>query len=258
MSQMVTDVVDITAAFAGIVLAPVTGGASLVLTATGASDLYRTNVAAQAAETDTHQIAPNPVPTAGGQYTNTGQNSAQGNTPGATGTVTVPDEQTVVNERADAANLAQVSYEEQGLTSIENLKVQEQQQEGAIVAGAAARGLKLSGSPLYQLNAQKEAGATAIGSAETQFSLGDRAQSEQTLAGFNAGVFNMSNQNLAIQTDLSNQWLSSFTNLINTASSFLGKFWNPAQTMQSTGNNWNTNSAYDQSGAGYTPYMSEY
>ena len=140
----------------------------------------------------------------------------------------------------------------------QHLKVQEQQQEGAIVAGAAARGLKLSGSPLYQLNAQKEAGATAIGSAETQFSLGDRAQSEQTLAGFNAGVLNMSNQDLAIQTDLSNQWLSSFTNLINTASSFLGKFWNPAQTMQSTGNNWNTNSAYDQSGAGYTPYMSEY
>ena len=258
MSQMVTDVVDITAAFAGIVLAPVTGGASLAITATAAANLYSTNVASQAAETDTHQIAPNPVPTAGGQYTNTGQNSAQGNTPGATGTVTVPDEQTVVNERADAANLAQVTYEEQGLTSIENLKVQEQQQEGAIVAGAAARGLKLSGSPLYQLNAQKEAGATAIGSAETQFSLGDRAQSEQTLAGFNAGVLNMSNQDLAIQTDLSNQWLSSFTNLINTASSFLGKFWNPAQTMQSTGNNWNTNSAYYQSGAGYTPYMSEY
>ena len=255
MSQMVTDVVDITAAFAGIVLAPLTGGTSLAITAYAADNFYSTNLAAQEAETDTHQIAPNPVPTAGGQYTNTGQNSAQGNTPGATGTVTVPDEQTVVNERADAANLAQVTYEEQGLTSIENLKVQEQQQEGAIVAGAAARGLKLSGSPLYQLNAQKEAGATAIGSAETQFSLGDRAQSEQTLAGFNAGVLNMSNQDLAIQTDLSNQWLSSFTNLINTASSFLGKFWNPAQTMQSTGNNWNTNSAYDP---GYTPYMSEY
>ena len=68
MSQMVTDVVDITAAFAGIVLAPVTGGASLVLTATAAADLYRTNVASKAAETDTQQIAPNPVPTAGGQY----------------------------------------------------------------------------------------------------------------------------------------------------------------------------------------------
>ncbi len=234
MSQVGTDIVDVAVFIGGVVAAPFTAGYSLIASGAALTDFIATNVANNAAKTAENQIAPNPVPTAGGQYTNTGQNSAQGNTPGATGTVTVPDEQTVVNERADAANLAQVSYEEQGLTSIENLKVQEQQQEGAIVAGAAARGLKLSGSPLYQLNAQKEAGATAIGSAETQFSLGDRAQSEQTLAGFNAGVLNMSNQDLAIQTDLSNQWLSSFTNLINTASSFLGKFWNPAQTMQNT------------------------
>ena len=233
MSQVVSTIVDFAEVAVGIALAPVTGGASLLISAAGAGDIAKNYAAQQAAKAAQAQSSNNPVPPAGGTYSLSGAGTpaAGGNDPGATsGTATVGNEQEVINERADAANLAQISYENQGLTSIENLKLQEAQQESSIRAGAAARGLKLEGSPLYQLNAQMEAGATAIGSAETQFTLGDKAQQESTLASYNSGLLNMSNSDLSIQTDLSNQWLQSFTNVINTASSFIGKFWNPAQT----------------------------
>ena len=261
MSQVVSDIVDIGLIIGGAVAAPFTGGLSLAATAYGLTDLIKTNEASSQAQAAQNQLSNNPVAPAGGQtnLSGGGTPAAEQNAPGATsGTATTPNALEVLNERADASNLAQIAYEEQGLSSIEGLKLQEQKAESGIIAGTASRGLKLEGSPLYQLNAQKEAGATAIGQAESQFALGDKAQRGQTLASYNAGLLNLSDTSLQIQTDLSNMWLGTFTNLINASSSFISKFWNPSQTMQNTSNNWNTNSAYDQSGPQYTPYMSEY
>jgi hypothetical protein len=230
-------IVDILEVVGGVIAAPFTGGASLAISAMGLGNLVKDTIAEQQANADKAQVSPNPVPGSGGNYNlpgpTAGGGGASGNAPGATtGTAVIPDEQAVINERADAANLSQVTYETQGLSSITGLMLQERRQESGIVAGAAARGLRLEGSPLYQLHAQQMAGASAIGAAKQEFALGDTAQRTSNLASYNAGLLNMSDKTLSIQTDLSNQWLSSFTNLVNLGSSFIGKFWNPAQTMQ--------------------------
>ena len=252
MSQVVNAVVDVGEAVAGVAVGVVgvaTGNVGLAvagasLAASGVTNLISNQQAQSQAQAEQNQVSTTNVPTSGQPYTPGPTPTAGGNAPGGAGTQYIPNEQDVINERADAANLSQVSYEQQGLTSIMGLKEQEQRQESAIQASAAARGLKLEGSPLYQLNAQKRAGATAIGSAISEFQASDKAQQMSTLASYNSGLLNMSNQNLSIQTDLSNQWLSSFASSINTASSFLGKFWNPSQSMQG--------SPYSYSG-GYDP-----
>jgi hypothetical protein len=256
MSQVVSTIVDVAEVVVGIALAPVTGGASLLISAAGVGDIAKTFIAEKNANDAKAQQDNNPVGNSGSttDLSGAGTGGAGGNTPGATsGTSMVPNEMDVINERSDAANLSQIAYEEQGLSSIQNLQLQEAKQESSIIAGAATRGLKLEGSPLYQLNAQKQAGATAISGAETAFNLGDKAQRESNLASYNSGLLNMSNSQLQINTDLSNMWLQSFTNVINNTTSFLGKFWNPAQNMQNVYNPA-TGGPQGEGGIGYYGY----
>ena len=191
---------------------------------------YATQQEAQAAQQA--WITANPAPT---QTPGSPAPGPDSNIPGGKNDV-IPNQKDVIDERAYTENLQMQAYEEQGLTSIMGLKEQEASQESSIRASSAARGLRLEGSPLFQLQAQQTAGAAAIGSAETQLNLGVAAQLQQQKTAYNAGLLSMSDNTLQIQTDLSNAWLSSFTGFVNDTSSFLGKFWNPAQTM-ATGNN---------------------
>ena len=228
MSQVAVGIGEIVG---GILLAPFTGGASLIGVAAGVGTLIQAAASERQAKAEAGQLSTTSVPPAGQPYTPGPTEKAGGNTPGGGGTQYIPNAQDVIDERADAANLALVAYEQQGLTSIMNLKLQEKQQESGISFGAAARGLKLEGSPLYQMVSQKSAGERAIGGAETQYRLGEKAQQVSNLASYNAGLLSMSNTNLNIQTNLQNEWLASLSDLINMSSSFLGRFWNPSQSM---------------------------
>ena len=108
-----------------------------------------------------------------------------------------------------------------------NEKVAEIQAEGGITASAAARGLKMEGSPMMQLLAQKQAGATTVGYTQQQ--------GEATLMGARTGAqaawntANLKGQEQISDADaeMSNVWLSSFTDVLNTSAGMVSKFWNP-------------------------------
>lgn len=161
----------------------------------------------------------------GGPETHTGG----GAPPGAGDTPIAPELETY-REEAYAANLGEVAFEKKAGAEILGLKVEEQAAESTIVAGAAARGLKLSGSPLYQLTTQKQKGASAIGLATSQESLADTALFESNQAKWNQALLNVYHDNQAAN----NMWLSLFESTISFATSFLGlpSFSVPQQQQQ--------------------------
>ena len=86
-------------------------------------------------------------------------------------------------------------------------------------AGAAARGLKMEGSPLYQLHAQQTAAEKGIAGEERQVSA--NVQQMQNTSNQEYGSY-LLNKNL----DTSAQWMSAFTGVLNLGTSALG-LWNP-------------------------------
>jgi hypothetical protein len=171
----------------------------------------------------------------------TPQEGGGGNAPGAPSAI-VPTQREVYQEQAQAANLAQASYENQALSQILGMKVQEQTAESSIMASAAARGLRLTGSPLAQLATQKQRGEQAIGLAESSFKATDTAQSLSNQATWNQQILNLAEANFQIQANQTNQWLSSWASVVNYGTSLIKNFWTPSVTPPSS------------SGAGYTGY----
>jgi hypothetical protein len=228
------------------------GGATIVQSVAGGKASVD---AASEAKQNINQISPTGgVPTSGSPYTPPAVSGAGGNAPGGTGPQTVPYGTDVLQEKADAANLQQVAYEQQSLEQILNLKEQELTTEGAITSGQASRGVKAGeGTAGIQLATQKQLGQGVIGSAVSQQAIGDKAQSEASLASWNAGLLGLSNETLGInqnlQTEQSDLWLGSLTSMIGYASSALSRFWTPSgdagsqQTLQQqysspASNNW--------------------
>jgi hypothetical protein len=222
----------------------------------GATNLVAANEASQVAQKQAAeqlgQVAPGGqgVPTAGSTTTLPDVSAAGGNAPGGTGPQTVPYGTDIIQERARAANLAQVAYEQQSLEQILGLKEQELSAEGSISASFAARGIKTGqGTAGIKLATQKQAGEHIIGAAETQQTLLDKSQVEMNLASYNAGLLNLSNQTLGInqqlQTTESNIWLSQFTSTVQWGTAAISKFWNPTSAMggavgASGGSSWET------------------
>ena len=165
-----------------------------------------------------------------GTYTQPTATTPTGTTPAGTpsgGGVAAPgastyDETTYANEKY-AESMAQVGeMEESGGAQILGLQTQETMTEGSIRASAAARGLKLEGSPLMQLIAQQSNAQQSVGLAERQLAAsaagaGNEATTNlnNALAGIRAGV---SDINYYANQDISNAWLSAFTSTIDFAS----------------------------------------
>lgn len=189
------------------------------------------------------------VPAAGSTYTPPAESGAGGNAPGATGQPqTVPYGTDILTERAKAANLQQVAYEQQSLEQILTLKEQELTVEGTITASAAARGVKAgAGTAGVQLATQKQLGAGVIGTAVSQQALLDKSQTEANLASYNAGLYNLSNQTAGIKQQLqeteSNLWLSSLTSTVQWGTSALQRFWTPGGEPAAAGG-WQTGTDY--------------
>jgi len=157
-----------------------------------------------------------------------------GNAPGSS-TYVVPTQFEIYQEQAKAGNLAQQQFEIQGLEQIVNLKAQESAAESSIMATTAARGLRMEGSPLYQLTIQKQRGQRAIGLAEQSFAASDVEGAELNQATWNQQMLNLSEQNYAIQTQLNNFYLSQFASTVSFGTSLLSEFWNPKITSPSSG-----------------------
>ena len=237
-SNITADIVGAAEVVGGIVAAPFTGGTSLALSAAGAGTIVTsiaggaaTVQAEEEAKQNTNQLSQGGKPPgpSGTSYTVPPQSAASTNAPGGSGKVTVPFGTDIIQEKADAANLQQVAYEQQALSQILTLKESELTAEGTISAGQATRGVKAGGgTAASQLAIQRGVGGSAIGEAVTQEALGDKVQSEQNLASFNAGLYNLSNEALGINqqldTTVSNLWLSSLTSMVQGATSAINQF----------------------------------
>jgi len=260
MSAVVHAAVDIGEAIAGVAVGAVgvvTGNPFLIaagvgLAATGVGALAAQASAQATAQQDINQVSPGGggVPTAGSPYNPPAQSGAGGNAPGGTGPQTVPYGTDILAERAQAANLAQVAYEQQSLEQILTLKEQELTAEGAITASSAARGVKAgAGTAGIQLATQKQLGAAVVGTAVSQQALLDKSQTESNLAAYNAGLYNLSNETLGINqqlsTEESNLWLSTLTSTVQWGTSALNRFWTPGQANGgAAAGGWETGTSY--------------
>jgi hypothetical protein len=148
--------------------------------------------------------------------------------------VDATSEADIANEKYAEAQTSIGSMQGQLDQTVLNEKVAEIQAEGGITASAAARGLKMEGSPMMQLLAQKQAGATTVGYTEQQ--------GEATLMGARTGAqaawntANLKGQEQISDADaeMSNVWLSSFTDVLNTSAGMVSKFWNPTAAAAET------------------------
>ena len=106
--------------------------------------------------------------------------------------------------------------------------------EGGIRASAAARGLKMEGSPLMQLVVQQQLGKETMGFTERQGAASIAGMGISRQASYDAAALAGKEQIQAADEQLSNAWLSSFTNTLNLASGMVSKFWNPSTGSAST------------------------
>ena len=158
-------------------------------------------------------------------------NPAPVNTGGAGTTATDPTTQatnasTIAAERYAEAETSIGSMQSQLDTAVLGEKVSEIQSEGSITASAASRGLKMEGSPLMQLIAQKNAGASGIAYTEQQGTASISGAQTGAQSGFDAAMLARKENLQYADQQLSNAWLSSFSQAINFGTSMM-KGWTP-------------------------------
>lgn len=107
-------------------------------------------------------------------------------------------------------------------------KVSEVTAEGGIRASAAARGLKLEGSPMMQLLVQQQTGKTAVQMTETQGRAALSAGQEAAQAMYDTSALYGKEQLQYAQQQTDTAWMNAFTFVLGQAQGAVSKFWNPS------------------------------
>jgi hypothetical protein len=138
------------------------------------------------------------------------------------------DEAAIAKERYAEAGIQINATQEQLGQTILNQKIAEVQSEGSIRAYASGRGLKMEGSPLMQMIVQQQIGAQTEAFTERQGVAAIAGMGLQRQSAYDAAALSGKETLQYADTQLSNAWLTSFTNAINTATSMVSSFWNPS------------------------------
>lgn len=238
MSQAIADIGAAVVAVGSIVAAPFTGGASLaglglagsllqVGAAEGQQQQTQANVGNFNYGTGTQLVADNLF-----------QNIQPASSPAPGGTdtsappvVTQTNEAGIAAERYSEAETQIGSMQAQLGQTVLGEKVAETTSEGAITAGAAARGLKLSGSPLMQLISQKQAGAQAIQYTQNQGVAAIQGAQTGAQASYNAAALSGQEELQYANQEVSNAWLSAFGSAMTTGGALTAQFFKASPTQ---------------------------
>ena len=140
------------------------------------------------------------------------------------GTVNAQNEAAIAQERY-AESQTEIGEMSQRLDqTVLNEKTQELQAEGGIRASAAARGLKLEGSPMMQLIAQQSSGQQGISFTEQQGAASIMGARTGAQASLDAANLAAQEQLQYADQQLSNAWLESFTGALNLGASMIEKW----------------------------------
>jgi len=225
MSQAIADIGAGIVAVGSLVAAPFTGGASLA-----GLGLAGALLQVGAAEGQQQQTQANV-----GNF-NYGTGPASSPAPGGTDTsappvVTQTNEAGIAAERYSEAETQIGSMQAQLGQTVLGEKVAETTSEGAITAGAAARGLKLSGSPLMQLISQKQAGAQAIQYTQNQGVAAIQGAQTGAQASYNAAALSGQEELQYANQEVSNAWLSAFGSAIQAGGALTAQFFKASPTQ---------------------------
>lgn len=222
MSQAIADIGAGIVAVGSLVAAPFTGGASLA-----GLGLAGALLQAGAAEGQQQQTQAN----VGNFNYGTGGTAGPASSPSPGGTdtsappvVTQTNEAGIAAERYSEAETQIGSMQAQLGQTVLGEKVAETTSEGAITAGAAARGLKLSGSPLMQLISQKQAGAQAIQYTQNQGVAAIQGAQTGAQASYNAAALSGQEELQYANQEVSNAWLSAFGSAIQAGGALTAQF----------------------------------
>ncbi len=145
--------------------------------------------------------------------------------------VTQTNEAGIASERYSEAETQIGSMQAQLGQTVLGEKVAETTSEGAITAGAAARGLKLSGSPLMQLISQKQAGAQAIQYTQNQGVAAIQGAQTGAQASYNAAALSGQEELQYANQEVSNAWLSAFGSAIQAGGALTAQFFKASPTQ---------------------------
>jgi len=149
-----------------------------------------------------------------------------GSTP--VGAPSATNEAAIAQERYAEAQ-TEIGREQQQLgQTVLGEKVSEVTSEGGITASAAARGLKMEGSPLMQLIAQKQLGESTISYTQQQGSAAISGARTGAQASLDAANLSGQMQLQYAAQQMNDAWLMAFQDITSGAEAMLGKFWNPA------------------------------
>jgi hypothetical protein len=129
---------------------------------------------------------------------------------GTSTTTTTPAADTIEAGRINEEIAQRQQFAESTGMAIAQARAKEMQTESSMKASTAARGLRMTGSPLYQLNAQKAAAKNAIGEEERQRQASIASMKMQTQLGYSTYLNSKSLDVYQSQQQQANQWLSAF------------------------------------------------
>ncbi len=211
----------------GMVAGALLGGAQGVTTAEGlmnAGDAAALAKANTGTPTPPPAVAPTPTtPTAPNAPT-----GPQTPAPSTPPTSYAQSDMDIAYQKAAEAELQIQSTQQQLGQTLLNQQVSEIQSEGSIKEYAAGRGLKMEGSPLMQLIVQQQTGKATATFTEEQGAAALTGMGIARQTAFDAANLAAKENIQYIDQNLSNAWLTAFTNTINIASSMVGSFWNPS------------------------------
>ena len=224
MSEVAKVIVDVGEVLAGTVLAATGNPLGLLLIAGGVGGF----ISEVAAENKDQQTKENVGDFSG----DTPPPAIPATTPTSTDKA-VPDiigqsQGDIAKERAAEAELQIKQSQEQLGQQMLTEQSAEIMSEGGIRASAAARGLKMEGSPLMQLVVQQQLGKETMGFTERQGAASIAGMGISRQASYDAAALAGKEQIQYADQQLSDAWLSSFTNTLNLASGMVSKFWNPS------------------------------
>ncbi len=245
MSQAIADIGAAVVAVGSLVAAPFTGGASLA--GLGLAGALLQVGAAEGQKQQTQANVGNFNYGTGGSILGAGAagagvpgagpaGPASSPSPGGTDTsappvVTQTNEAGIAAERYSEAETQIGSMQAQLGQTVLGEKVAETTSEGAITAGAAARGLKLSGSPLMQLISQKQAGAQAIQYTQNQGVAAIQGAQTGAQASYNAAALSGQEELQYANQEVSNAWLSAFGSAIQAGGALTAQFFKASPTQ---------------------------
>jgi hypothetical protein len=173
---------------------------------------------------------------------------------GSTPSVNAQTQADIAKERAAEADLQINQSKEQLSQQMLTEQSAEIVSEGGIRASAAARGLKMEGSPAMQLIAQQELGKETMRFTESQGAAAISGMGISRQASYDAAALAGKEQIQYADQQQSNAWLSSFTNFLKLSSSMVDKFWNPSSGGSSSPSFWTGGPQGNESGIDYYGY----